>query len=152
MKPRFRLILLVVLLLAVSIQLVQPVRSNPPVTADLDAPAPVKAVLKRACYDCHSNETSWPWYSAIAPSSWFVARHVDEGRHHFNFSDWGTYDTGKQAQIAEEIVDEIQAGEMPLSSYLLLHSAAALSDADKRQISAWSSTVGRGKPSRSDGD
>jgi hypothetical protein len=143
MKRRLRLVLLVVLLLIVFAQFLQPLRTNPPVTADFTAPAEVKAVLQRSCYDCHSNETDWPWYSNISPVSWFLVQHVDEGREHLNFSRWGEYDTGRQVRLAEHMVDETQEGEMPLSSYLLLHPSASLSDADKQLIREWSDTVGR---------
>ena len=86
----------------VAIQLVPVDRTSPPVTADIAAPANVRAVLKRACYDCHSNETTWPWYSRVAPVSWLVARDVREGRKELNFSDWGGYAAKRQARKLKE--------------------------------------------------
>jgi predicted ATP-dependent Lon-type protease len=104
-------------------------------------PSEVQAVLKRACYDCHSNETSWPWYSNVAPASWFVTDHVDHGRKHLNFSDWaqeGRHTEKKDAgEQLDEIRKEVEARNMPLGSYLLLHPDARLSDRDIKLITDW---------------
>src|SRR5690348_6573673 len=72
-------------------QLVRPQRTNPPVVSDVAAPPEIEAVLRRACFDCHSNETAWPWYTAVAPISWVLHRDVLEGRRRLNFSEWGEY-------------------------------------------------------------
>lgn len=100
--------------------------TNPPVTGEpaWDSPA-TRATAVTACFDCHSNETVWPWYTNIAPMSWRVQSHVDEGREKLNFSEWGT---GEQA--SDEIVEVVQEGEMPPWDYLLMHPEARLSDAD----------------------
>jgi hypothetical protein len=115
-------------------------QSNPPVTADLQAPPRVKDVLRRACYDCHSNETRWPWYSRVAPVSWLLHRDVTEGRNALNFSEWGTLSPSEQVETKHDIVDSVRAGEMPLWYYLPLHPAARLSADDEGVIEAW---VGR---------
>ena len=107
--------------IAIGIQLVPVSRTNPPVVADFDGPAEVRAVFRKSCYDCHSNETRWPWYSHVAPSSWLVAHDVEEARDHFNFSLWGTYSAAKQAHLAEDIWDEVKDGDMPLLVYRLAH-------------------------------
>ncbi|HSO22455.1 MAG TPA: heme-binding domain-containing protein [Chondromyces sp.] len=127
--------------LALAIQLVPVDRSNPPVTADLAAPPAVDAVLRASCYDCHSNETRWPWYSRVAPVSWLVAHDVEEARDHFNFSLWGTYERKRQQRLAEEMWEEVEDGEMPLRTYLLAHPDARLSDDDRAMLAAWSAEV-----------
>ena len=122
----------------IAIQLVPVNRSNPPVVADFDGPTAVATVLKASCYDCHSYETSWPWYSRVAPVSWLVAHDVEEARDHFNFSLWGNYNGKRQERLADEIWEEVEEGEMPLPVFLLAHPDARLTDADKATIHAWS--------------
>ena len=105
--------------------------TNPPVLSepDWDSPA-TRDLAQRACFDCHSNETVWPWYGNIAPVSWLLWNDVQEGRDNMNFSEWN--DGG--SQDLEEIVEVIQEGEMPLPQYLLMHPEARLSDADKQAL------------------
>ena len=129
---------LIVLAIAfVGIQFVPVDRENPPVTGEVTAPAQVKALLKRSCYDCHSNETRWPWYAYVAPVSWLVAEDVEEGREHLNFSEWDKLSPSRQARLKEEIAEEVAEGEMPLSNYLITHPDAELSDADKALLYSW---------------
>lgn len=123
--------------LFVVIQFYRPERSNPPVTAEIEAPPPVKSILKKSCYDCHSNETRWPWYSNISPVSWFVARHVAGGRKHLNFSEWGNLTEKKRQKKIEEIEEEVKDGNMPLPSYLILHRGARLSTPEKETLFFW---------------
>jgi hypothetical protein len=119
-------------------QLVPAEKTNPPVISDIDAPAEIREILRRSCYDCHSHETRWPWYSYVAPMSWFVVDHVDAGRADLNFSDWPVFDFEAQDLAFEDIGQQIEQGEMPLTSYLLLHPSARLSDDDKRRLLRWS--------------
>jgi hypothetical protein len=119
------------------IQLVPVDRENPPVTSEVAAPEPVRAVLRRSCYDCHSHETRWPWYARVAPVSWLVAHDVHEGREHLNFSTWDRYDAKKRRELREEAWEEVDEGEMPLWFYLPLHPDARLSDADRAALRAW---------------
>ncbi len=128
-----RLVLGLIGILAVGLLAIQLVpygrdHANPPVTGEpaWDAPA-TRELAVVACFDCHSNEVQWPWYSNIAPISWRVQRHVDEGRGKLNFSEWGT---GQQE--ADDIVEVVQEGTMPPWDYLLLHPDARLSDADRQ--------------------
>ena len=132
------------LLVFLVIQLVPLDRSNPPVEADLDAPADVKAVLKRACYDCHSNETAWPWYARVAPVSWLVAKDVREGRKHLNVSEWGKMSERKQAGAARAMWRELEDGRMPLPVYLPMHPEAKLSEADRAVVRAWAASLNGG--------
>ena len=103
---------------------------------EIEAPSEVTAVLKRACFDCHSNHTTFPWYSSIAPVSWFTKHHVEEGREHMNFSTWAAYDDEKKLKFLEKIPKAIKS-KIPLTSYLLIHKEAKLSDADKALLSTW---------------
>jgi hypothetical protein len=103
--------------------------TNPPVVQEPNWDAQTRAIAKRACFDCHSNETVWTWYSNIAPVSWLVQRNVDKGRDELNFSEW---ETGEDE--AEDIAEVIQEGEMPLPIYLIMHPEARLSEAEKAQL------------------
>jgi hypothetical protein len=126
---------LVVVLLA--LQAVPVDRSNPPVEQTVDAPPEVLAVLRRSCFDCHSHETRWPWYSRVAPASWLVAHDVAEARDHLNFSTWNRYSPRDRADFVEEAWEEVSQGEMPLWYYLPAHPSARLSEADRALIRGW---------------
>ena len=103
---------------------------NPPILAEPTwNSAATRALAERACFDCHSNETQWPWYSHVAPMSWLVQNHVDEGRRELNFSEWGG--PGEEADEAAETVRE---REMPPRSYLLMHPEARLTAAEREQL------------------
>lgn len=105
--------------------------ANPPVTQDAPWPSvEARSLAVRACYDCHSNETRWPWYSNVAPMSWFVQDHVDDGRSNLNFSEWD------RPQDTDDLAESVREGEMPLRSYLLLHSSAQLTSAEKEALAA----------------
>jgi mono/diheme cytochrome c family protein len=106
--------------------------TNPPVVSEpnWDSPA-TRDLAKRACFDCHSNETIWPWYSNIAPGSWLIQRDVDEGREKLNFSDWDSAE--RESDEIEEIEEVVMEGEMPPAQYLILHPEANLST-EERQI------------------
>jgi cytochrome c551/c552 len=123
-----------------AMQLVRFDRTNPPVTADVPAPPDVRNVLRRSCYDCHSNETVWPWYSAIAPVSWLLHHDVTGGRETLNFSSWGMQAPAGKAEQRREIRDSVAEGEMPLWYYLPMHPSARLSDADKKVLEDWAET------------
>ncbi|MDH4224510.1 MAG: heme-binding domain-containing protein [Deltaproteobacteria bacterium] len=91
-------------------------------------------ILKRACFDCHSNETRWPWYSKVPPLSLGIAYHVSEAREHINFSKWDTLSAHKKGENLQEALHEIKEGDMPLGTYLMLHEEARLSKADVDKI------------------
>lgn len=125
-----------VILVIIGIQFVPVERTNPPVQSDIDAPANVKTILKRACYDCHSNETNWAWYTKVAPVSFLIAKDVNDGRKHVNFSEWGNY-TNKTEKIKEEIWEEVREEHMPPWQYKILHKEATLSMEEKEIIRNW---------------
>ena len=102
-----------------------------------EASMELTTLIKEACYDCHSNQTSYPWYSEIAPLSWWIDDHIAHGRKHLNFSEWASYKAEKKSHKAEEAVEEINEGEMPLESYQLAHSSGRLSDEEKTMIVRW---------------
>jgi hypothetical protein len=125
------------LVLFAAIQLKQPDRTNPPVESDLDAPPEVLSILRRSCYDCHSHQTDWPWYSYVAPVSWWLADHVEHARSHLNFSSWPTYDLEEQEHLFGDIREEVGEDKMPLPSYLILHRDARLSPEEKATLLRW---------------
>lgn len=123
--------------LLVLIQFVPVDRTNPPVEGEVPAPPEVRQVLQRACYDCHSNETNWPWYSRVAPVSWLVVRDVRQGREHLNFSTWNRLPTREQVEALRESWEEVDEGEMPLWFYLPPHPEARLSARDRELLRNW---------------
>lgn len=127
-----------------AMQLVRCEHTNPPVTGEIQAPADVAAVLHRACYDCHSNETRWPWYSHVAPVSWLLQRDVTQGRRHVNFSEWTALPADRRAKKQKAVGKEVAAGEMPLWFYVPLHRDARLSTADKALLQSWASGTALG--------
>lgn len=97
----------------------------------------VANLLKTSCYSCHSNETVYPWYSYVAPSSWLVARDVRVGREELNFSTWADYDERKMINRLDDIAAEVNEGEMPMPIYTLMHGSARLDNAQRELIVAW---------------
>ena len=125
----------------VGIQFVPVDRTNPPVENVISAPADVDSVLRRACWDCHSNRTDWPWYSRVAPVSWYVASDVHQGREHMNFTDWPT-DPEEARDLIGEIGDEVESDAMPPTSYRIMHPEARLSEETRQLLIDWSMASG----------
>jgi hypothetical protein len=124
--------------LLVLLQFVPVDRSNPPVTAAMSVgDGEVAEILQAACNDCHTHETTWPWYSTVAPVSMFVADHVAEGREHFNLSTWNEQDARRRDHKLEEMIEMVEEGEMPLRSYTLLHSEGRLTEEQREVLMAW---------------
>ena len=130
-------VLAVLGVLAVGAQLVPVERTNPPVTGEVAASEEIAALLRRACYDCHSNETVWPWYSRVAPVAWLVAHDVNHGRHELDFSTWTAYPADRQRKKLKRTSDEVAEDEMPPWYYELMHPAARLTAAEKTALGAW---------------
>ena len=125
------------------IQLKRPARTNPAVDesqaieARTQMTPQAKDILDRACRDCHSNKTEWPWYTNVAPVSWWITGHVNEGRQNLNLSEWGKLDKDRQDKKLRQICDEIEDAAMPLPSYLPMHPKAKLSEQDKKTLCDW---------------
>ena len=125
------------------LQFIRPARTNPPVDesrtilARTRTAPEVASILERSCNDCHSNQTRWPWYSQIAPVSWFVVNHVNVGRREMNLSDWAQYSANEQRHFLNKIYREVKSGQMPLSSYVRLHGEAKLSSEDIGMLCDW---------------
>lgn len=141
--PDKRKILLSLLAALVFIQIFRINKNNPPIDSAKDiitvrgADAQTAALLKGACYDCHSHESRYPWYTNIQPMAWWIKGHINEGRQHLNFSEWASYDEKKQNHKLEECVEEVKERNMPMKSYTWAHSKARLSDADIQTLVAW---------------
>ena len=135
------LIILVVIL--IGIQFVRPALTNPPVdesqtiNSQMQMTPEVASILDRSCRDCHSNKTVWPWYTKVAPVSWWLSNHVNDGRRSLNMSEWGKLPNDRQERKLRQICDEVQDSVMPLSSYLPMHPKAKLSEQDKKTLCDW---------------
>lgn len=129
------------ILLLLGAQLVPVERSNPPVRSEIDAPGDVAPILRKACYNCHSNETDWPWYAHVAPVSWYVTDHVHEGREDLNFSRWPS-DYDEATDLISEIGEQVESGAMPPDSYQLMHPEARLSQQERQRLIDWSLAEG----------
>lgn len=128
-----KLIAFVVVVL-IGIQFIPVERTNPPVQSEIMAPDNIKAIFKKACYDCHSNETNWAWYTKVAPASFLAAKDVHDGRKHINFSEWSI---NKEAKYKEAIWDEVREEQMPPWQYKIFHSEAKLTIQEKDLIRNW---------------
>jgi len=143
MKKTLKLLVIVIAALIVLIQLYRPERfytgeiTSDHITKKLTVPANVENIFKRSCYDCHSNQTTWPWYSGVAPISWFVISDVTRGRAKMNFSEWGKYSQNKQSIKLDKICDQITDGNMLLKQYLYIHKDAVLSQQEKDILCNW---------------
>ena len=146
MKKLIKIVLFIILLGFVVIQFFRPERTSTEVygenhiTKKMSVPDNVHQILKRSCFDCHSDHTTWPWYTNIAPVSWLVAKDVRNGRSKMNFSEWGKIPESKSEARLEAICDEIKEGEMPLENYLMIHKDAVLSQQDKDVLCGWVET------------
>ncbi|MBR9999480.1 MAG: heme-binding domain-containing protein [Cyclobacteriaceae bacterium] len=101
----------------------------------------VAGILRNSCYDCHSNETSFPWYSFVAPMKWLVVKDINDGRKELNFSDWNNLGKREQIKILEEMMEEIEEGNMPLPVYTIIHRDARLNEDQRNKLSEWTASV-----------
>lgn len=115
-------------------------RTNPVGSSDIQAPAEIKEILRAACYDCHSNETRWPWYGYVAPASWLLAHDVAEARDHFNLSEWDSVPVDERRGLLRKMWEEVDEGGMPLPIYRLVHPEARLSEEQKQALKDWVSS------------
>ena len=136
-------VVIIVAGLFVLLQLKRPARTNPAsessqsIEAHVQMTPQVKDILDRSCRDCHSNKTDWPWYTNVAPLSWWITDHVNQGRTSLNLSEWGKLDKERQDKKLRQICDEVDDGAMPFPSYLPMHPKAKLSEQDKKILCDW---------------
>lgn len=144
---RKKKILLVILILLIGIQFIQPAhnKSGQVLPTDMATlykmPDDVQAVLKTACYDCHSNNTNYPWYTYVQPVGWLLANHVRNGKKELNFSEFGSYTARRQQSKLKSIANQVKDGDMPLSSYTIMHENARLTKTQKRLIIDWTQKI-----------
>jgi Haem-binding domain len=122
------------------------VGNNPPERFATGAPPEVEKILREACYDCHSNETRWPWYARLAPASWLMIRDVRKGRSRMNMSEWGDTDEEERSLDKENSWEQIEAGDMPPWFYIPMHPKAYLSDQEKALLKGWLLAKQEAKP------
>lgn len=139
----FKKIILALTGFFVLLQLIRPAknRSNAPVPGDISkvtaVPERVLTILKKACYDCHSNNTAYPWYANIQPVGLYLDWHIRDGKKELNFNEFGTYSAKRQHNKLESIAEQVKDGEMPLTSYTLLHIEARLTPSEKTALTKW---------------
>lgn len=144
MRKFLKLTALTFALIFVALQFVRAGKTNRPIdqTRSIESHArvtpEVNSIFERACKDCHSNQTDWPWYAQVAPVSWYVAEHVNHGRREMNFSEWSTYDREQADWLLGAMCMTAERGRMPLPSYTRMHHAARLSPDDVQTLCAWS--------------
>jgi len=142
-----RKIFLGLLLLLVAIQFVRPAKNQSSemsvndISKAYNVPENVNAVLKKACNDCHSNNTVYPWYSNIQPVAWWLDGHIDEGKTELNFSEFASYSPKKQHHKLEEVIESVKEGHMPIKSYTWIHKNAILTEAEKLALSDWADNL-----------
>jgi hypothetical protein len=136
-KRVLRITLIVLALAFLGLQLFPAGRTNPPVESDLTAPPEVMRVLRAACYDCHSHETQWPWYSYLNPVSWWVVDHVEHGRGDLNFSRWPAFSFDEQQLALQDIADQISRDKMPIKPYRFMHARGRLTDEQRQLLVEW---------------
>lgn len=143
MKRVVKIVIICLFVVFIALQFIRPDFTNPPVVASetlqaaTTVPGNVQEILNRSCSDCHSNETVYPWYSKIQPGAWLLDHHIKEGRNELNFSVWNTYETRKKNRKLNEICEQVERHEMPLPSYLWIHTNAGLSDEDIKTLCDW---------------
>jgi hypothetical protein len=141
MKKKWKQSLAALVILFPAAQFFQPARTNPPVKTDFlkttAAPPHIAAMFRSACYDCHSDETRWPWYSRVSPVSWQIAQDVNHGRKHVNLSEWPAAKPDLARRKIEDMSDEIDDGDMPLKKYTLIHADARLTPSQRTELTQW---------------
>ncbi len=151
MKKALKIALLVFAIVFVGIQFFQIDKTNPEIVKAetleslVNVPSDVSIILGKACNDCHTNKTRYPWYSYVQPSGWFLKDHVEHGKEHFNMSKFATYDANKQAKRLEEMCEEVTEGNMPLPSYTWIHREAVLTETEKKALCDWTATVAQAR-------
>ncbi|MFK5959345.1 MAG: heme-binding domain-containing protein [Lutibacter sp.] len=139
-------VLLGILVVIILIQFIRPEKNDSndktsDITTVMEVPDNVNQIIKTSCLDCHSNTTMYPWYSEIAPVSWYLAQHVNEGKEHLNFSEWAAYNKDQKNHILKDLKEELEDHEMPLKSYLILHKDAKMTKKQYETVLNWVKTI-----------
>jgi hypothetical protein len=143
MKRVLKILFVVLLVVFIAIQFFPTERNQSDVVPKTDfilvnkVPETIRKNLQASCYDCHSNNTQYPWYNTIQPAAWFLEKHIREGKDELNFNEWDTYSNRRKKSKLKSIINQIKDGEMPLTSYTLVHRDAILSESDKNLIIEW---------------
>lgn len=146
MKKTLKRLLVILLLAFIVIQFFRPEKNlSAAVVNDISTqyviPQDVHAILSKACYDCHSNKTSYPWYASVQPVAWWLNDHVKDGKKEFNFNEFAAYRKAKQYHKLEECIEQVKEKKMPLSSYTLIHRDASLTDAERSALTGWFQSI-----------
>lgn len=147
MKKIFKRILMALLIIFIAIQFIRPAKNRSEgisandISTKYPVPDSVQAILKVACYDCHSNNTRYPWYEEIQPVAWWLNNHIKDGKRGLNFSEFTSYRIKKQFHRLDDINKLVKKNEMPLSSYTLIHTDAKLTEGQKLAIAAWATSI-----------
>jgi len=142
-KIPFRKILPALLVIFILMQFYRIDKTNPPVVEAKDfilsenPPAPIAKILKDACYDCHSHQTNYPWYTNVMPFSYWIKGHIDHGRKKLNFSTWAAYPAKKKSHKLEECAEFVRETKMPLATYLIPHPEARISEEERERLAKW---------------
>ena len=134
----------ILLILFIGMQFYRPEKNRPadenhltPFLTETNPSEEVLGIMKASCFDCHTDQTRYPWYNNVAPVSWWLDGHIDEGREHLNFSEWNSYSAKKKDHKLEEVIETVESAEMPLNSYTWTHEEARLTGAQREAIMAW---------------
>ena len=147
MKKIFKRILMALLIIFIAIQFIRPAKNRSEgisandISTKYPVPDSVQAILKVACYDCHSNNTRYPWYAEIQPVAWWLNNHIKDGKRGLNFSEFTSYRIKKQFHRLDDLNKQVKKNEMPLSSYTLIHTDAKLTEGQKLAIAAWATSI-----------
>lgn len=147
MKKKLKRILIALLIIFIAIQFIRPAKNRSEgintkdISTKYSVPDSIQAILKVACYDCHSNNTRYPWYAEIQPVAWWLNNHIKDGKRGLNFSEFTSYRIKKQFHRLDDINELVKKNEMPLSSYTLLHTDAKLTEREKLAIVTWTEAL-----------
>ena len=135
-------ILIGVLLVLIVLQAFRPAKNqsgyvSKDISSNFVVPENVKVILAKACNDCHSNTTRYPWYAEIQPVSWWLGNHIKDGKRHLNFNEFSGYRIARQYKKLEECIEQVKEGDMPLPSYTIIHKNAILTEAEKQTLYNW---------------
>jgi len=135
-----------IVLVFILIQMIRPNKNDSRndinhISTVIATPDEVKEILKTSCNDCHSNATVYPWYNEIAPVSWYLAQHINDGKKHLNFSEWTVYNKNQQNHILKDLEEVLETHEMPLKSYLWIHKEAEMTNDEYKVLMAWVKSI-----------